>query len=519
MEATTDRPASDRTVADLVKAYADAPDAGADDAFGPLREALWNDGAATAAAEAAVPTLVAALDHVTPGRRARIAVLLGLLAECELPATDGPLHAAVRAGLDSYLAHLRHDTDPARTAALLYLAGHFPADRGAVLAAVACRDLDPRDRTRLERALADLDPERPDLGRVWPAPSLWPRRTDEQEFDRSAVAGLSPAQVVTNWDNDTRTVHAFSGARAWWAARHGEVVDVVDTDPPGRAPATDPAALDPAALLARHCGLYRCTSCGGGVRPDGERFRCTGCGAGYAVAGGVLDLSNGIREDAPADGATADLLQKLSEMPGMGAYYESFLRPAFLQIAGANWGGALTPADEDAYLREHLAGTTGPVLDLAAGAGRWTTVVAGTVGAERLVALDMGLPMLSALRERLPDVPAVQGSALDLPFTDAAFGAVNMWNALQAFPDDAERAIAEVGRVLRPGGTFTMLTFLFDDDPVARYFQGGHFFPSRPAGMLLFERAELRRWFDAAGLEIRAWSGPGSFVIVTAERR
>ncbi len=218
------------------------------------------------------------------------------------------------------------------------------------------------------------------------------------------------------------------------------------------------------------------------------------------------------------DDATANLLSKLAEMPTMGIYYESVLRPAFLRIAGANWGGAVTLADEDAYMVRHISPVDGPVLDLAAGAGRWTRVVAGTVGHDRLIALDMGLPMLTVLRDTLPEVPAVRASALDLPFDDASLGAVNCWNALHAFPDDAARAIAEVGRVLRPGGTFTMMTFLFDSDPIVRYFQTSHYFPSRVEGMLLFEMDEIRRWLADAGMTVRDASGPGSFAFITAVR-
>lgn len=507
---------NDPTVAELVKAFANAAPDRLDDRFHELVAAVWQDGVAVDLALSAVPTLVDQLDPLQDDRKGRLVVLLGLLAETEYPATDGPVTAAVREGLDCYLSLAgRATTLMPLTLALLYLLGHFPADRERILAAVADRDLDVHDRSRLERALADLDPRRPDLGRCWPAPSLWPRRESEQEYDANSIGALTPEQVRTNWANDTRTVFGFSGAKGYWAACHGEVLETADGTPPIHTVAADPEPVD---LLTRHARVFRCTGCHGTVELADGRFRCAGCGATFALANGVLDLSAGVRDGAAGDGGTADLLQKLSEMPGMGSYYESFLRPAFLQIAGSNWDGAVTPALEDEYLRTHITPVEGPVLDVAAGAGRWTTTIAETVGAERLVALDMGLPMLSVLRDRLPDVPAVQGSALDLPFGDATFGAVTMWNALQAFPDDAATAIAEVGRVLKPGGTFTMLTFLFDSDPIAAHFQASHYFPSRVEGMLLFALDELETWLTDAGLRVREHSGPGSFVLITAER-
>lgn len=53
---------------------------------------------------------------------------------------------------------------------------------------------------------------------------------------------------------------------------------------------------------------------------------------------------------------------------------------------------------------------------------------------------------------------------------------------------------------------------------MTRYFQSSHFFPSRPQGMLLFEREEIRRWLTEAGMRIRHMSGPGTFILITAER-
>lgn len=119
--------------------------------------------------------------------------------------------------------------------------------------------------------------------------------------------------------------------------------------------------------------------------------------------------------------ATADLLQKLSEIPKLGLYYEAVLRQ-----------------------------------------------------------VDMLLPMLTVLRSRLPGVPAVMGTALNLPpFADDTIGAIHLWNALQAFPDDA----------------------------------------GRPESHLVFEREQLRQRLSDAGLTVREESSDiGTFVFVTAER-
>ncbi|MER7048100.1 class I SAM-dependent methyltransferase [Streptomyces jumonjinensis] len=509
------------SVAELLGSFAQATPAQLPEAFGRLTASVWSADGPTADALSAVPALVARLDEVDDARKGYLAIVLGLLVQSEFPAAEGgPLTAAVRSGLDRYLEllHGRTGQDPL-SLALLYLLSHFPGDRERVLAAAEPLGLDPHDRSRLDRCLQRLDPDRPDLGRVWPSPMVWRLDDDERSFDQEWISKLTAEQTQVNWDNDTRTVLAYTGMRAYWAVRNGVPEE---TSYPVPAPPAEPVEapeLDGTAF-ARYEGALRCPSCHGdlGFGPGGAR--CAPCATTYPVARGLLDLSAGIRDNAADDpeDVTADLLQKLSEMPSMGLYYESVLRPAFLRIAGLNWGNEVLPGDEDAYLAEHIAPVDGPVLDLAAGAGRWTEVVARTVGPDRLVAQDMGAPMLTALRARLPEVPAVMASALDLPYQDGTLGAVNCWNALQAFPEQADTAIAEIGRVLRPGGTFTMMTFLWADDPIDRYFQGGHHFPSRPAGMLLFELAELKRWLSDAGMTVRELSGPGSFVFVTAER-
>ncbi|AWK10977.1 methyltransferase domain-containing protein [Streptomyces spongiicola] len=515
-------PTTSPAVADLLAAFVAAPDERLEEEFLRLAGTVWSaDGPVGGAAEH-TPALVAALDGADARRTGHLAVLLGLLAESEYrehPAGDGPVRTAVHRGLDRYLELLAGSgAGTPLTTALLYLLAHFPEDRARILTAASVDELllDEHDLTRLERALRALDPDDPDLGRCWPSPAAWNLNEDERGFDKASIKALAPEQIVANWNNDTRTVLAYAGMKAYWAVRHGAALETSYPAPAAQS-AEAAAELGPQAF-ARHADALRCPSCDGGLDyTDG--VRCAACATAFPLAQGLLDLSRGATgSQASEEDDTADLLQKLAAMPSMGVYYETVLRPAFLRIAGLNWDDAVTPADEDAYLLARTRPVDGPVLDLCAGAGRWTAVLEQAVGTDRLIAQDLGLPMLTALRRALPEVPAVVASALTLPYGDATFGAVNCWNALQAFPEQAGIAIAEIGRVLKPGGTFTLLTFRWADDPVDRYFQGSHFFPSRPAGMLLFELDEIAKWLADAGLTIREQSGTGSFVFITAER-
>lgn len=112
------------------------------------------------------------------------------------------------------------------------------------------------------------------------------------------------------------------------------------------------------------------------------------------------------------------------------------------------------------------------VLELGSGAGQCSRWVRSRGG--RAFGLDLSHRQLQHSR-RLDEqtgvhVPAVQGTATDLPFPDDSFDVVFCsFGALQ-FVSDIGRAVAETARVLRPGGRFAFsithpTRWMFPDDP------------------------------------------------------
>ena len=93
------------------------------------------------------------------------------------------------------------------------------------------------------------------------------------------------------------------------------------------------------------------------------------------------------------------------------------------------------------------------VLDLGAGTGKLTTrlVERGLT----VIAVDPIAEMLEMLRTALPDTPALLGSAEQIPLPDNAVDAVLVAQAWHWF--DQEQAVAEIARVLRPGGRLGVL--------------------------------------------------------------
>jgi SAM-dependent methyltransferase/predicted RNA-binding Zn-ribbon protein involved in translation (DUF1610 family) len=438
---------------------------------------------------------------VPAGHGGHLAVLLGLLAE----RGEQDLRRHVRAGLDDYLellGALRENTPLG--AALVYLLAHFPEDAAAILPVARGALLDEDDLSRLERCLAPFDPQAPAIGRSWPSPLRWRLSEAEQVRERRWLATLDPAAVRAFWEKDTRTLLAYMGAKATAALASGQV----RPEGPVRAGQEPPSA--PAGrtleLFDRYATVFRCPACGGGLVRDETSIACRACAVDHLTDRGYLDLSG---EAAGAGDQIA------SNSPLYLSWYEPLLRPAFLRVNGTNWGGELSIADEDRYLVDHVRPADGPLLDLGAGTGRWTRVLADHLGGERVIAFDLASAMAGRLADVVPDSLVVRGSGGDLPFADGSLGAVNCWNTVQSI-DRPYETIREVGRCLREGGTFTMLTYRHSPDPLYRYFQRRH---EACLGVTSFDQEEMDDALAAAGMTVVDRYTPGTFLIVTAVRR
>jgi SAM-dependent methyltransferase len=118
------------------------------------------------------------------------------------------------------------------------------------------------------------------------------------------------------------------------------------------------------------------------------------------------------------------------------------------------------PADAIEFLVGELdvrAGTR--VLDLAAGTGKLTRQLVPT-GAE-LVAVEPVAGMRRKLVESATGVKALAGTAEAIPLGDGSVDAVFCGQAFHWF--DAERALAEIHRVLRPGGGLALIWNVRDE--------------------------------------------------------
>jgi ubiquinone/menaquinone biosynthesis C-methylase UbiE len=90
------------------------------------------------------------------------------------------------------------------------------------------------------------------------------------------------------------------------------------------------------------------------------------------------------------------------------------------------------------------------VLDVGAGTGALTNELASR--GTRAAAAEPSGPFVAALRQRLPEVEVQEAPAEELPWPDETFDAA-LAQLVIAFMADARAGVAEMRRVVRPGGT------------------------------------------------------------------
>lgn len=134
------------------------------------------------------------------------------------------------------------------------------------------------------------------------------------------------------------------------------------------------------------------------------------------------------------------------------------------------------------YARAGLA-TAGRVLDVGCGSGSVTAeLTQATAG--RVVAVDADATMVARTRARLGDGAVAQADGRALPFPDASFD-IAVCNLVLLWSPDPARVVAEMARVVRPGGV--VLASMEPD------YGGKVHFPENPVVDLVFQGEGIRR--------------------------
>jgi len=150
-----------------------------------------------------------------------------------------------------------------------------------------------------------------------------------------------------------------------------------------------------------------------------------------------------------AEAASARTRRALELFAPLGPTYEHYARLLSLG-QDPRWRRFLVSLVE--------AGPGDEVLDVATGTGAVAQELLRQKGCA-VVGVDQSPEMLAVAREHVPaTVKLVEASAERLPFEDASFDALTVTYLLR-YVDDPGATLAELARVVRPGGTVASLEF------------------------------------------------------------
>ncbi|KTG30722.1 class I SAM-dependent methyltransferase, partial [Haloferax profundi] len=138
-------------------------------------------------------------------------------------------------------------------------------------------------------------------------------------------------------------------------------------------------------------------------------------------------------------------------------------------------------------------------LDIATGAGH-TAGAIDEAGVPSVVATDAAPQMVATAVREYP-VTGVVADAERLPFADESFDAAACRIAAHHFPDP-EAFVAEVARVLEPGGVLAFEDNVAPDDDELAAFLNGVERLRDPTHVELYPVSQWRAWFEDAGLSV-----------------
>lgn len=134
-----------------------------------------------------------------------------------------------------------------------------------------------------------------------------------------------------------------------------------------------------------------------------------------------------------------------------------------------SWLAALGVGGERRFRRLALKGLEispdTKVLDMCCGAGPATQVLAER--SQHVTGLDASPHAIQRARQRVPQADYVEAFAEKMPFPDNQFDLVHTSTALHEMePEQLQQILREVHRVLKPGGTFTLVDFHAPTNPL-----------------------------------------------------
>ncbi|KAG2699131.1 hypothetical protein I3843_07G177400 [Carya illinoinensis] len=195
----------------------------------------------------------------------------------------------------------------------------------------------------------------------------------------------------------------------------------------------------------------------------GSNLQCRTCKKSYSGNGTHLDLT--VASGAKDYGEPMPASTELFRFPLVSFLYERGWRQSF-----SVWGGFPGPEKEFELMKDFLKPVLGGnIVDASCGSGLFSRLFAKSGLFSLVVALDYSENMLQQCyefvkqEENFPkgSLSLVRADISRLPFVSSSVDAVHAGAALHCWPSPSA-AVAEISRVLRPGGVFVATTYILD---------------------------------------------------------
>lgn len=262
-----------------------------------------------------------------------------------------------------------------------------------------------------------------------------------------------------------------------------------------------------------------------GGRPAGE-LDCPRCGRHFAASSTAVDLTltSGVDQQVYEQRAWGG--QEIFRNPLVSLAYERGWRQGFV------WAGFPGADAEAALAIDYLTPAHGSVvLDLSCGSGLFARRFLASGRFAGVIAADFSESMLREARQYFNSDTTldpskyvlVRADAGRLPFATGTLAGVHAGAALHCWPDP-RAALAEISRVLRPGGVFVASTFLTGISPLGQALGSDALVrPLRalepsPGAYKWWEEDEIRDLCAAVGLKAFRRERQNRFIMFCVEK-
>ncbi|KAJ4952559.1 hypothetical protein NE237_029391 [Protea cynaroides] len=198
------------------------------------------------------------------------------------------------------------------------------------------------------------------------------------------------------------------------------------------------------------------------ISTPGSTFQCSTCKKSFVANETFIDLTTA--SGAKVYGEPMPLSTELFRIPLVSFLYERGWRQSF------SAGGFPGPEKEFEMAKDYLKPVLGGnIVDASCGSGLFSRLFAKSGLFSLVVALDFSENMLRQCYEFInqeegfpkENLILVRADIARLPFVSSSVDAVHAGAAIHCWPSPSA-AVAEISRVLRPGGVFVATTFISD---------------------------------------------------------